>query len=478
MPDAFITDDFLLESEAARRLYHEFAEHQPILDYHCHLPPHQVAEDHRFAHMTEIWLAGDHYKWRLMRALGVPEHYCTGHADPWEKFYKWAETVPQILRNPIYHWSHMELRRPFGITDRLFGPETAKSVWEECNARLAQPEFSARGIMKHFGVVLVCTTDDPTDSLEHHAAVAADPTFDVQMLPAFRPDKGMAVESPEAFNAWVARLAEAADVEVSDWQSYLDALRLRHGFFHEMGCRLSDHGIESFHAADYTEAEAARAFDRVRSGKELDPEAVGKLQSALLYEFAVMDHEAGWVQQFHIGVLRNNCTRLLGGVGRDVGCDSMLDIEVARPANRFLDRLDREGKLARTIVYSLNPAHNELLMTAIGNFQDGTARGKLQLGSGWWFNDQIDGMLEQLECLSAMGVLGTFVGMLTDSRSFLSYPRHDYFRRLLCNLVGGEIERGLLPRDYALCGKLIADVSYRNAAAYFGFEGLPPGNPA
>lgn len=478
MADALITEDFLLETEAARRLYHEHAEHQPILDYHCHLPPEQVATDHRFADLTEIWLAGDHYKWRLMRAVGIGEDYCTGTAAPYPKFLKWAETVPQIVRNPIYHWTHMELKRPFGISDRLLSPETADGIWKACNARLAEPEFSARGIMEHFGVVLVCTTDDPTDSLEHHAAVAADPDVEIQMVPAFRPDKGMAVESPEALNAWVDALAAAADLDVTDFQSYLDALRLRHGFFHEMGCRVSDHGIESFYAADYTEREVARTFDRVRGGHELDAEQILTFKSAMLYEFAVMDHAAGWVQQFHIGVLRNNCTRMLQAIGRDVGCDSILDIEVARPANRFLDRLDREGKLTRTIVYSLNPAHNEVLMTAIGNFQDGSARGKLQLGSGWWFNDQIDGMLKQLECVSAMGVLSTFVGMLTDSRSFLSYARHDYFRRLLCNLVGGEMERGLLPRDFGLCGGLVADIAYRNAARYFGFEGLPPGNPA
>ena len=478
MPDAFITEDFLLETEAARRLYHEYAERQPIIDYHCHLPPQQVAEDHQFRDLTEIWLAGDHYKWRLMRAAGVPERFCTGDADDFEKFLKWAETVPKTLRNPLYHWTHLELRRPFGIADRLLCPETAQGIWEECNALLAQPEFSARGIMKQFGVVLVCTTDDPTDSLEHHAAVAADPDFDVQMLPAFRPDKGMAVETPEAFNAWVDALAAAADLDITDFQSYLDALRLRHGFFHEMGCRLSDHGIENFYAEDYTDREVARVFDRVRGGHELDAEQILKVKSAMLYEFAVMDCAAGWVQQFHIGVLRNNRTRLLETIGRDVGADSILDVHVARPVNRFLDRLDAEGTLAKTIVYSLNAAHNDVLVTAIGNFQDGTVPGKMQLGSGWWFNDQIDGMLKQMETLSAMGLLSTFVGMLTDSRSFLSYPRHDYFRRLLCNLVGGEIERGLLPRDFALCGGMVADIAYRNAARYFGFEGLPPGNPA
>ena len=475
MPDVLITEDFLLETDAARELYHTYAERQPIIDYHCHLPSQQVAEDKRFANLTEIWLAGDHYKWRLMRAAGVPERFCTGDASDWEKLAKWAETVPKTLRNPLYHWTHLELKKPFGISDRLLNPDTAQGIWDECNAKLAQPEFTARGIMKQFDVVLVCTTDDPTDTLEHHAAVAADETFDTQMLPAFRPDKGMAVESPGLFNAWVDKLAAAADVDVTDFQSYLDALRLRHGFFHEMGCRISDHGIENFYAADYTDAEVAKAFARVRSGKELDAEQILKLKSAMLYEFAVMDSEKDWVQQFHISVLRNNNRRLFGTVGPDVGGDSMADVQAARAANRLFGRLDAEGKLAKTIVYSLNPGHNEVLMTAIGNFQDGSVAGKMQFGSGWWFNDQLDGMLRQMECLSSMGLLSTFVGMLTDSRSFLSYTRHDYFRRLLCNLVGSDIERGLLPRDLALCGQMIADICYGNAARYFGFEGLPPG---
>jgi glucuronate isomerase len=386
--------------------------------------------------------------------------------------------VPRILRNPLYHWTHMELKRPFGIRDRLLNPDTAKGIWDECNALLAQPDFSCRGIMKHWNVVLVCTTDDPTDSLEHHAAIAADEGFDIQVLPAFRPDKGMAVEQPAAFNAWVDKLAAAADVEIRDLASYREALRQRHYAFHAMGCRISDHGIENFYAADYTESEIEAAFAKIRGGGELDPDQALKLKSAMLHDLAVLDHEKGWTQQFHIGVLRNNATRLFTSLGPDVGADSIADFQIARALNKFLDRLDREGKLARTIVYSLNPAHNNVLMTAIGNFQDGSAAGKLQLGSAWWFNDQIDGMLEQLECLSAMGVLSTFVGMLTDSRSFLSYARHDYFRRLLCNLVGDEIERGLLPRDMALCGRMIADIAYRNAARTFGFQGLPPGNPA
>ena len=473
MADVFITEGFLLETKQARELYHTYAEHQPILDYHCHLPPQQIADDHQFRNLAEIWLGGDHYKWRLMRACGVPERFCTGDASDWEKFLKWAEVVPRILRNPLYHWAHMELKRPFGISDRLLGPDTAKGIWDECNAKLATPAFSARGIMKQFGVLLVCTTDDPTDSLEHHQAIADDDSFDIQVLPAFRPDKGMAPENPAAFNAWVDKLAAASDTDITDLASYREALRRRHDFFHAMGCRVSDHGIENFYAADYTESEIEAIFAKVRGGTALDADEALKFRSAMLYDFAVMDHAKGWVQQFHISVLRSNNARLLATLGPDVGADSIADFEIARPMNKLLGRLDAEGKLAKTIVYSLNPGHLETMMTAIGNFQDGSVSGKLQLGSAWWFNDQIDGMLEQIECLSAMGVLSTFVGMLTDSRSFLSYTRHEYFRRLLCNLVGGEMARGLLPDDLALCGKMIADISYGNAARYFGFEGLP-----
>ena len=473
MGDAFITEDFLLECDAAVELYQTYARPQPIVDYHCHLPPRQVAEDHRFRNMTDIWLAGDHYKWRLMRACGVAERFCTGEASDWEKFAQWAETVPKILRSPLYHWTHMELKSPFGIRDRLFGPDTAQGVWDECNAKLAQPAFSARGIMKKMRVLLVCTTDDPADGLEHHAAVAADEGFDVQMLPTWRPDKAMAVESPDTFNAYVDRLAAAADVAIADYASFLDAIRARHAFFHAAGCRLSDHGVERVYADDYTEAQVAAAFARIRGGAPLDAEEIGRFKSAMLYEFGVLDAEAGWTQQFHMNVFRNNNSRLFAALGPDVGCDSMGDFALGRPLLKLFDRLDREGKLARTIVYSLNPGDNALLATAIGNFQDGSAAGKMQLGSGWWFNDQIHGMTDQMNVLSNVGVLSTFVGMLTDSRSFLSYARHDYFRRLLCNLLGTEIERGLLPNDTALVGSMVADICYGNAARYFGFQGLP-----
>jgi len=473
MADALITKDFMLESKAAVRLFREYAEALPIVDYHCHLPPAQVAEDHRFRNMTEIWLGGDHYKWRLLRTAGVAERLITGDATDWEKFAAWAETMPKLLRNPIYHWSHMELKRPFGLSDRLLNPATAKGIWDECNAKLAQPEFSARGIMRQMSVVLVCTTDDPTDSLEHHQAIAADASFPIRVLPAWRPDKAMAVENPALFRPWVAKLEAASGVAIRGLADFREAVRKRHDFFHANGCRLSDHGIETFFAEPYTEADLRRIFIKARSGNALAPDEILQFKSAMLYEFAVMDFERDWTQQFHICALRNNNRRLFRTLGPDVGGDSIGEWPVAAPMSRFLGRLDEEGKLARTLVYSLNPMHNAVLASMVGNFQDGSVPGKLQVGSAWWFNDQADGMLEHLEAVSNMSLLSPFVGMLTDSRSFLSYTRHEYFRRLLCNLLGGEIERGLLPRDFGLVGGLVRDVCYGNASRYFGFVGLP-----
>ena len=473
MKDAFITENFLLQNEAAVRLYHQYANDLPIIDYHCHLPPQQIADDHRFRNLAEIWLAGDHYKWRLMRANGIPERFITGDAPDWEKFLAWAETVPKTLRNPIYHWTHMELKRPFGISDRLLGPDTAQGIWDECNAKLAQPAFSARGIMRQMNVVLVCTTDDPIDTLEHHAAIAADKSFPIRVLPAFRPDRAMAVESAVAFNEYVDRLATVAHINITDFAHFLDAIRERHAFFHRMGCRLSDHGIETFYAEDYTNAEVRGIFRKIRDRCELAPSEILKFRSAMLHEFAVMDCERGWTQQFHIGVIRNANTRLFQALGRDIGCDSIGDFPLARPMAKFLDRLDQQGKLAKTIVYNLNPRDNELLATLIGNFQDGSVPGKLQFGSAWWFNDQKDGMERQMEALSNCGLLSRFVGMLTDSRSFLSYTRHEYFRRILCTLLGAEMESGLLPRDLEMVGGMVRDICYNNAASYFGFDGLP-----
>ncbi len=471
MKDVFITENFLLGNHRAIELYHEYARDLPIIDYHCHLPPEQVATDHKFENLTQAWLYGDHYKWRAMRAAGVGEEFCTGEASDWEKFQKWAQTVPMTLRNPLYHWTHLELKRPFGISDRLLSPETSEAIYGEVGAMLAEDDFSCRGIMRQMNVVLVCTTDDPVDSLEHHAVVAADDSFDIQMLPAFRPDRAMAVDSPKEFNWWADRLAEVSNVDIKDdYPTYMDAIRRRHDFFHSMGCRLSDHGVETMLAANYTGSEINTIFRRIRRGNELRPKEIAKFKSAMLYEFALMDHEKDWTQQYHLGALRSNNTRMFEAVGPDTGFDSMGDFEIARPMAKFFDRLDHEGHLAKTIVYNLNPADNETIATMLGNFQDGSMPGKMQFGSGWWFLDQKDGMERQLDVLSNLGLLSQFVGMLTDSRSFLSYTRHEYFRRILCNMLGTEIEQGLLPDDVAMIGSMVQNICYNNAAAYFRFD--------
>ena len=470
MNDVFITENFLLQNDRAVELYHRFAREQPIIDYHCHLPPRQIAEDHRFANLAQIWLYGDHYKWRAMRSAGVAERYCTGDATDWEKFEKWAEVVPKTLRNPLYHWTHLELKRPFGISDRLLNPQTARGIWEQCNALLAGDEMSCRGIMRQMKVVLVCTTDDPLDSLEYHAAIAADRSFKIRVLPTFRPDKALAIDATGAFNPYVDRLADVSGISIGDqFPRFVEALRRRHDFFHLSGCRLSDHGPETIEAEEGTAQDAAGVFSRVRGGHRPSPQETALFRSALLHEMALWDHERGWTQQFHLGALRNNNTRMFQKLGPDTGFDSIADVAQARGLSRFLDRLDRTNQLAKTILYNLNPADNEVLGTMIGNFQDGSVPGKIQFGSGWWFLDQKDGMEKQLNCLSNLGLLSCFVGMLTDSRSFLSYTRHEYFRRILCNLLGTEMRQGLLPDDVEMVGGLVRDVCYFNAERYFGF---------
>jgi len=467
-----ITEDFMLDTKAARRLFHEYAASMPIVDYHCHLPPAQIAEDYRFENMTDAWLAGDHYKWRAMRTNGVPEQYCSGDAPDREKFQKWAETVPCLLRNPLYHWTHLELSRYFGISDRLLCPETADYIWSEGNLRLQDPACSARGLMQQSKVVLACTTDDPTDDLRHHKGLAEDSSFDIAVLPAWRPDKAMSVEDPAAFNSWVDRLAQASDLEIRDYESFMAAIQHRHDYFHQQGCRLSDHGLETAYAEDYTEKEIAQFFRVLRTGGALDPEQTLKFKSAMLYEFGVMDFDKNWTQQYHFGALRNTNTLTFREIGPDTGFDSIADVELARPLARLLDRLNSAGRLTRTILYNLNPRDNALLTTMIGNFQDGTTPGKMQHGSAWWFLDQKHGIEEQIDTLSAMGLLSRFVGMLTDSRSFLSYTRHEYFRRILCNILGSDIEKGLIPDDIELVGAMVQDICYNNAASYFGFEQL------
>jgi len=469
---SFITDDFLLESKTARRLYREYAEHMPIIDYHCHLPIGQIAEDHSFENMADAWLAGDHYKWRAMRANGVPESYCSGDAPAREKFQKFAETMPRLLRNPLYHWTHLELKRYFGIGDRLLSPQSAEGIWSEGNLRLRDPSCSARGLMRQSKVVLVCTTDDPTDDLRHHRSVAEDNDFRIAVLPAWRPDKALAVEDPAGFNAWVDRLSAAADLDIGDYESFMEALKQRHDFFHRHGCRLSDHGLETAYAENYTEKEIVQAFLRIRGGSELNREQALKFKSAMLYEFGLMDCASNWTQQYHFGALRNTNTLAFRQMGPDAGFDSIGDARLARPLARLLDRLHAAGGLTRTILYNLNPSDNAVLASMIGNFQDGSTPGKMQHGSAWWFLDQKHGIEEQIEVLSNMGLLSRFVGMLTDSRSFLSYARHEYFRRILCNVLGNDIEKGLIPADLELAGGMIQDICYRNAAGYFGFEQL------
>jgi len=470
MKKQFIAKDFLLDSRAARELYHRFAEKLPIIDYHCHLPPEEIARDIRFQNMTGAWLHGDHYKWRAMRANGVSEKYCTGDAPDREKFQKWAETMPCLLRSPLYTWAHLELARYFGISDKLLSQETAEAIWKRCNARLAEPGFSCRGLMKRSNVALVCTTDDPVDTLEHHQAIAKDKSFKIRILPTWRPDQGMAVEQPTAFRAWIERLEKASGLTIGGMDEYRKALEKRHAFFHRMGCRLSDHGLETAYAEPYTEREVNAIFRKARNGSTVSEREVLQFKSAMLYEFAVMDHSRGWVQQFHFGALRNVNSRMFGLLGPNKGYDTIGDAQIAGPLARFLDRLASERKLARTILYNLNPKDNAVLVAMTGNFQDGSVPGKLQHGSAWWFLDQEDGIRRQLEDLSQLGLLGRFVGMLTDSRSFLSYPRHDYFRRILCSVLGGDMERGRVPSDMDLVGGLVADISYNNAARYFGFE--------
>ena len=464
----FNDENFLLQSPTAERLYHNHAAKMPIIDYHCHLSPELVASDHRFRSLAEIWLDGDHYKWRAMRTNGVEERYCTGDASDWEKFEKWAETVPYTMRNPLYHWTHLELKTAFG-EERLLSPATARAIYDRCSDMLQHPDYSARGLMRRYNVEVVCTTDDPVDSLEHHIKCRED-GFECKVLPTWRPDKAMAVENPAAFRAYIDKLGEVAGVEIRSFQTLLDALYARHRFFESVGCRLSDHGIEEFYAEDYSSAEIEAIFQKVYSGRELTMEELRKYKSAMLVEFGIMDHSTGWTQQFHFGVIRNNNSRKMASIGVDTGFDSIGDFTLAKNMAKYLDRLDVQDKLTKTILYNLNPRDNEMVATMIGNFQDGQTAGKIQFGSGWWFLDQKDGMERQMNALSLLGLLSRFVGMLTDSRSFLSYPRHEYFRRTLCNLIGNDVEQGLLPAsEIEWLGQMVENISYNNARDFFKF---------
>ena len=464
----FMNEHFLLQTETAQKLYHEQAKHLPIIDYHCHLNPQEVADDHRFRSITELWLGGDHYKWRALRTNGVAEHYITGAASDWEKFQKWAETVPYCMRNPIYHWTHLELRTAFGI-NKLLNPSTAREIFDECNEKLRLPEFSARGLMKHYNVEVVCTTDDPSDTLIHHQQTAQS-GFEVKMLPTWRPDKAMSIEAPASYKDYIEKLGESANIEIRTYNDLLDALQKRHDYFNDMGCRLSDHGLTEFYAEDFTDAEVGTTFQKVLSGKTPTDLEVRKFKSALLLEFGRQDAKAGWAQQYHYGPIRNNNTRMMKLLGPDTGFDSIGTIDTATSMARFLDRLCEENNLAKTILYCINPSDNEMLATMIGNFQEGPIPGKIQFGSGWWFNDQKDGMERQMNALSVLGLLSRFVGMLTDSRSFLSYPRHEYFRRTLCNLLGNDIENGELPiEEMPRIEQMVQDICYYNAKKFFNF---------
>lgn len=460
----FIQPDFLLHSRTARRLFHEYAEAEPIFDFHCHLPPAQLAQNRRFQNLFELWLEGDHYKWRAMRANGVPERFCTGDASPYEKFVAWAATVPHTLRNPLYHWTHLELQRYFGISE-LLDESSAPRIWKEANARLASPELSAQGILQKFNVRALCTTDDPADDLQEHEQLAASGLV-TMVRPAFRPDKALAVHQPQAFNAWLERLEATAQREIRDLDTLLQVLSSRHQYFHTRGCRLSDHGINHCFSEPCSEKKAASIFARARRGIAATLEEQSQFAAVLMLFFGRLNAERGWVQQLHLGALRNTNTRLLRQLGPDTGFDSIGDFPQVSALAEYLDRLDRENGLAKTILYNLNPADNCAFAAMLGNFQDGSVPGKLQYGPAWWFLDQKEGIEWQLNALSNLGLLSRFVGMVTDSRSFMSYPRHEYFRRVLCNLIGAEMERGELPNDQALVGGMIRNICYANARQY------------
>ncbi len=461
----FPDEHFLLHHPIAEQLYHDYAAPMPIIDYHNHLSPVLMAEDHRFANITKAWLDGDHYKWRAMRAHGVDERYCTGDAPDQEKFRQWADTVPYTLRNPLYHWTHLELQRYFDFND-LLGPETTDRAWRRCNEVLQQDGRTVRGLIEQMQVEIICTTDDPVDALQYHRRIR-ESGWKVQVFPAFRPDRALQVEDPHRFNTYLAQLEAASGVSISCMADFLEAIRQRHDYFAEQGCRISDHGLEYVPADDFTVGAADKVFDLLLAGKEPTPGEARLFKSFLLQYLAELNWEKGWVQQFHLGALRNNNTRKMQELGPDTGWDSISDAPQARSLGRLLDRLDLQGKLAKTILYNLNPADNAVMATMAGNFNDGTAAGKVQWGAAWWFLDQQDGMREQLNVLSRMGMLSHFVGMLTDSRSFLSFPRHEYFRRLLCQLFAEDILRGELPHDTRWIGRIIQDICYHNTRNYF-----------
>ncbi len=465
---AYLDENFLLHSDTSRRLFHEVAASQPIIDYHNHLPPSEIASDHRWDNIADLWLGHDHYKWRLLRANGIDEEFITGNASPREKFQVFAETVPYTLRNPMHHWVHMELQRYFNI-HTLLTPDTADEIWEQTNAALAQPEFTARGLLEKFDVRVVGTTDDPADSLDDHLAIAAS-GLRTKVVPTFRPDKAFQVDRPDLLNPWISRLEATSDISITHLSDLLAALRKRHDDFHAAGARLSDHGLDRCPALPCSDADATNIFDRARSGKAVSAEDKERFSFYLLLFTGRLDAARGWTKQLHLAPVRNTNSRMFSKTGPDAGFDTIGDTPQGDALFTFLDALASEDSLPKMVLYNMNPRDNYLFAAATGAFQDSTCPGKIQFGSGWWFLDQKEGMEMQLNALSSVGLLSRFVGMLTDSRSFLSFPRHEYFRRILCNLIGNEAEKGELPDDFPTLSKLIADISFQNANRHFGFN--------
>ncbi len=463
----FINEDFLLENKIARRLYHEFSAPQPIIDFHCHLSPSAIAEDGHFENLGQAWLDGDHYKWRAMRTNGINEKYCTGNASPREKFDKWAETVAATIGNPLYHWTHLELARYFDIYD-LLTPSTANRIYEKASSLLQTKDFSIRSLIKKMNVEVICTTDDPTDSLEFHRKLKG--SFSVTVLPTFRPDNVVKTEDPQNLKAYIEKLEKATGSTINNFDTLVEAIDNRHKFFHEHGSRLSDHGLDRFYFASFTTVEANNIFQKILKGESLTCEEAEKYKYAVMLEICRMNHKRGWTQQFHVGAMRNNNVRMFRIMGPDTGWDSIGVSQDALKMSKFLSALDNTEQLAKTILYNLNPADNEMMITMAGNFNDGSSAVKVQYGAAWWFLDQKSGMEKHLKDLAALGLLRRFVGMVTDSRSFLSYPRHEYFRRLVCNFVGQEIEKGMIPDEDELVKPLIEGISYKNAKEYFGFN--------
>lgn len=462
----FIQDNFLLENKYSEELYHGYASKMPIIDYHNHLPPQEIASNKIFANISEIWIKGDHYKWRAMRTMGVHEKYITGSASDLEKFQKWAQTVPHTMRNPLYHWTHLELDRYFGISD-LLNAGNADRIYKETAEKLQSEAFSCQKLLTKMNVESLCTTDDPIDSLEHHQKLVKS-EFKTKVRMAFRPDKAIFIGT-DTYNDYINKLSHASDINIDSYDSLCDALRNRVAYFHDNGCRLCDHGFEHMYAEDFKEAEVKAIFKKKHSGVTISNEEIFKFQSAILQFLSELYHEFGWVQQFHLGALRNNNSRMLDKLGPDTGWDSIGDFKQANSLSKFLNTMDGKNKLTKTIIYNNNPNDNNMMASMIGNFNDGSIKGKVQFGSGWWFMDQKEGMIDQMNALSNIGLISTFIGMLTDSRSFLSFPRHEYFRRILCNLFGKDIQNGELPNDMEWIGKLVQDICYNNAKEYFDF---------